>query len=51
MPFPAEDKSLYTEGSTNILYGMEIFQKGDESHIKALNKMQELIQSPIAMKD
>ena len=32
-------------------HGMEMFQKGDESHLEAMNKMQELMQSPDAMKE
>jgi predicted small metal-binding protein len=27
-------------------HGMEMFQKGDEAHLKAMNEMQELMQSP-----
>lgn len=30
-------------------HGMEMFQKGDEPHIKAMNEMQELMQSADAM--
>ena len=30
-------------------HGMEMFQKGDEAHLKAINEMQELMQSPEAM--
>ena len=30
-------------------HGMEMFQKGDENHLKAMNEMQELMQSPDAM--
>jgi hypothetical protein len=30
-------------------HGMEMFQKGDESHLKAMNDMQELMKSPDAM--
>jgi len=32
-------------------YGMEMFQKGDEAHLKAMKEMQELMQSPDAMKE
>ncbi len=32
-------------------HGMEMFQKGDEPHLKAMNEMQELMQSPNAMND
>ena len=31
-------------------HGMEMFQKEDERHLKAMNKMQVLMQSPDAMK-
>ena len=30
-------------------HGMEMFQKGDEAHLKAMNDMQNLMQSPAAM--
>ena len=30
-------------------HGMEMFQKGDEDHIKAMEKMKELMQQPNAM--
>lgn len=30
-------------------HGMEMFKKGDEAHIKAMNKMQELMKSPDEM--
>ncbi len=32
-------------------HGMEMFQKGDEAHLKAMNEMQELMQKPEAMKE
>ena len=32
-------------------HGMEMFQKGDEAHLKAMNEMQELMKSPEAMKN
>ena len=32
-------------------HGMEMFQKGDEAHLKAMNEMQELMKSPEAMKE
>ena len=32
-------------------HGMEMFQKKDESHLIAMNKIQELMQKPEAMKD
>jgi len=31
-------------------HGMEMFQIGDEVHLKAMNEMQELMKSPEAMK-
>ncbi|MEX0288004.1 MAG: DUF1059 domain-containing protein [Flavobacteriaceae bacterium] len=31
-------------------HAMEMLQKGDEDHLKAMNKMQELMKSPEAMK-
>lgn len=30
-------------------HGMEMFQSGDEGHLKAMNEMQELMKSPEAM--
>jgi len=30
-------------------HGMEMFQKGDEAHLKAIDKMQDLMKSPDAM--
>ena len=32
-------------------HGMEMFQKGDEAHLKAMNEMQALMQSPESMKE
>jgi len=32
-------------------HGMEMFQKGDNPHIDAMQKMQELMNSPAAMED
>jgi len=32
-------------------HGMEMFQKGDEPHLKAMNEMQKLMQSPNAMNE
>jgi hypothetical protein len=32
-------------------HGMEMFQKGDEAHLKAMNEMQTLMQSPEKMKE
>ncbi len=30
-------------------HGMEMFQKGDKAHLKAMNEMQELMKTPDAM--
>ncbi|WP_282086056.1 DUF1059 domain-containing protein [Aquimarina algiphila] len=32
-------------------HAMEMFQKGDEAHLAAMHKMQELMKSPDAMKE
>ncbi len=32
-------------------HGMEMFQKNDTAHLKAMNEMRELMQKPDAMKD
>lgn len=32
-------------------HGMEMFQKGDEAHLAAMNKMQEMMQQPNAMQE
>ncbi len=32
-------------------HGMEMFQKGDKEHLKAMNEMQELMKSQEAMKE
>ncbi len=32
-------------------HGLEMFQKGDQAHLKAMNEMQELMKSPEAMKN
>lgn len=32
-------------------HGMEMFQSGDEKHLKAMNNMQELMKAPDAMKE
>ena len=31
-------------------HGMEMYQKGDNAHIEAINKMQEMMKTPEAMK-
>ncbi len=33
------------------LHGMEMFQKQDEDHLEAMNKIQKLMQQPQAMQD
>ena len=32
-------------------HGMEMYQRGDKKHIEAMNKMQDLMKSPQAMKE
>ncbi len=32
-------------------HGMQMFQKGDEAHLEAMNAMQALMQNPEAMKE
>ena len=32
-------------------HGIEIYQKGDEAHLKAMNEMQQLMQNPKAMQE
>ena len=32
-------------------HGMQMFQKGDEAHLKAMNEMKDLMQSPGAMNE
>ncbi len=32
-------------------HGMEMFQQGDEEHLKAMNEMQDLMKNPDAMKE
>jgi predicted small metal-binding protein len=32
-------------------HGMEMFQKGDEDHLRAMNEMKALMQNPEAMKE
>ena len=45
--FHAETFEEIAELSKN--HGMEMFQKGDEAHIKAMQSMQEMMQSSEAM--
>jgi len=35
----------------NKKHGMEMIQKSDEEHLKAINEMQELMKSPEAIKE
>jgi predicted small metal-binding protein len=32
-------------------HGQEMFQKGDQAHLKAMNEMQELMKTPAAMNE
>ncbi len=32
-------------------HGMDMLQQGDQEHINAMNKMQELMKSPVAMEE
>ena len=32
-------------------HGMEMFQQGDENHLKAMNEMKELMKTPESMKE
>lgn len=32
-------------------HGMDMYQRGDEEHLKAMNEMQELMKSPEAVKE
>ena len=50
------DKQFHAETFEEIAemskkHGTEMFQKGDEPHLKAMNEMQELVQNPEAMQD
>lgn len=47
LEFRAETFDEMAEMSKN--HGMEMFQKNDEAHLKAMQKMQELMQKPEAM--
>ena len=49
MEFHASTFEEMAELSKN--HGMEMFQKNDEAHLKAMNEMQELMQKQEAMKD
>ncbi len=50
------DKEFHTDTFEEIAemskkHGMEMFQRNDELHLKAMNEMQELMQKPEAMND
>ena len=47
--FYANTQEEMTEMSKK--HGMEMFQTGDEAHLKAMNEMQELMKTPEAMKE
>ena len=47
MEFSANTFEEISEMSKN--HGMEMFQKGDVAHLKAMSKMRSLMQSPEAM--
>ena len=49
MEFHANTFDEMAEISKN--HGMEMFQKGDQEHLKAMNDMQELMKSPDGMKE
>ncbi|NNG09145.1 MAG: DUF1059 domain-containing protein [Arenibacter sp.] len=49
MEFQADTFEEIAEQSKK--HGMEMFQAKDERHLKAMKKMQELMQSPDAMKE
>ncbi len=50
------DKKFHADSFEEIAemskqHGMEMFQKGDEEHLKAMNEMKGLMQEPEAMKE
>ena len=50
------DKEFHAETFEEIAemskqHGTEMFQKSDEAHLEAMNKMKELMQKPEAMKE
>jgi len=49
LEFTAETFQEVAEMSKN--HGMQMFQKGDEPHLKAMNEMQEMMQQPNAMNE
>jgi hypothetical protein len=48
-PFHANSFEEMAEQSKK--HGMEMFQKGDEGHLQAMNKMKEFMKTPDAMKN
>jgi hypothetical protein len=49
LEFHAETFEEMAEKSKN--HGMEMFHKGDDLHLKAMSKMQELMKSPESMNE
>ena len=49
LEFRAETFKEIAELSKN--HGMEMYQKGDEAHMKAMGQMQELMKSPESMNE
>lgn len=49
LEFSAESFEAIAEQSKK--HGMEMFQKGDEAHLKAMNEMQAMMQNPNAMNE
>jgi len=47
LEFSAETFEEIAEKSKK--HGMEMYQKGDEAHLKAMSKIQDLMQNPNAM--
>jgi hypothetical protein len=45
-----EAKTFEEIANLSKQHGMEMFQKGGEAHLKAMNEMRSLMQSPEAMK-
>jgi predicted small metal-binding protein len=50
------DKVIHANSFEEIVemskkHGMEMFQQGDEEHLKAMNEMQDLMKNPDAMKE
>ena len=45
------EKKFEAKAELSKKHGMEMFQKGDEAHLKAMNEMQGLMKSPNAMQE